>query len=212
MDGTLIDSMDYHVTAWTTAFRESGYETDDLIFFLNEGVRHPQTVRQRLTELGVDNPSDELIKKIYTRKREIYEDIVQVRPIKGVMELLDKLKGNIKLGIVTGGVHNVTERVVSENFNGYFDIVVDYESTERGKPDPDPFAYGAKLTGFPNENILAVENAPTGVKSAKAAGLTCWAVCNTLEAKYLSEAHRVFDDFLQIDEALFKENLIDIPK
>ncbi len=212
MDGTLIDSMGYHVTAWTTAFRESGYETDDLIFFLNEGVRHPLTVKQRLSELGIENPGDELIKKIYTRKREIFESIVQIRPIEGVMKLLDKLKGVVKLGIVTGGVRNVVERVVSEHFEGFFDIVVDYESTERGKPDPDPFAYGAKLTGYPNENVLAVENAPTGVKSAVDAGLTCWAVCNTLDAKYLAGAHRVFDNFHQIQKALFEGTLLHAPK
>jgi beta-phosphoglucomutase len=202
MDGTLIDSMTYHVIAWTQAFEENGYHPGELIFYLNEGVRHPVTVRQRLHELGFDNPSEDLIKKIYERKREICENIVQIDPNDGVMEMLDMLKGKLKLGIVTGGVRSVTKKVVANLFNGYFDFVVDYESTEKGKPDPDPFLKGIELTGLPKSEILAVENAPTGVKSAVAAGITCWAVCTTLDMQYLSEAHRVFADFHEVKKAL----------
>ena len=208
MDGTLIDSMDYHVIAWTGAFEEMGYNPGKQVFYLNEGVKHPVTVRERLAEMGIHNPDEELVTKIFTRKREIFENIVKVKPNDGVMELLDWLKGKAKLGIVTGGVRNVVEKVVRENFDGYFDIVVDYDSTEKGKPDPDPFAYGAKLCDLPKENILAIENAPTGVKSAIAAGLTCWAVCTTLESEYLSEAHRVFKDFHELKKALVDEKLI----
>ena len=202
MDGTLINSMTYHVIAWTQAFEENGYHPGELIFYLNEGVRHPVTVRQRLHELGFDNPSEDLIKKIYERKREIFENIVQINPNDGVMELLDMLKGKVKLGIVTGGVRSVTKKVVANLFDGYFDFVVDYESTEKGKPDPDPFLKGVELTGLPKSGILAVENAPTGVKSAVAAGITCWAVSTTLEQQYLSEANRVFADFHEVKQAL----------
>jgi beta-phosphoglucomutase len=202
MDGTLIDSMTYHVIAWTQAFEENGYHPGELIFYLNEGVRHPQTVRQRLHELGFDNPSEELVKKIYERKREIFENIVQINPTDGAMELLDMLKGRVKLGIVTGGVRSVTNKVVARLFDGYFDFVVDYESTEKGKPDPDPFLKGIELTGLPKPDILAVENAPTGVKSAVTAGLTCWAVATTLDPKYLSEANRVFKNFHELKQAI----------
>lgn len=204
MDGTLIDSMKYHVIAWRQAFEELGYYPGDLVFYLNEGVRHPDTVRDRLRELGVADFNEELVTKIFTRKRQIFEDIVQIKPIPGVIELLDILKGNVKLGVVTGGVRNVVKKVINQNFAGYFDIIVDYDSTEKGKPNPDPFLKGAELTGFPNESILAVENAPTGIKSAKGAGLTCWAVCTTLAPEYLYEADQVFANYQELKEALLK--------
>jgi beta-phosphoglucomutase len=103
MDGTLIDSMKYHAIAWMQAFEENGFHPNKRIFYLNEGVRHPVTVRQRLHELGIENPDEELVKKIYTRKRQIFEDIVQIKPTEGVMDLLNMLKGKVKLGVVTGG-------------------------------------------------------------------------------------------------------------
>lgn len=206
MDGTLIDSMKYHVTAWMQAFEEMGYHPDEMIFYLNEGVRHPVTVRKRLLELGIKDFDEKLIEKIYTRKREIFENILEIRPVDGVLDLLNELRGKVKLGVVTGGVRTVTRKVIAKLFEGYFDIVVDYESTARGKPDPDPFLKGAELTGYSKENILAIENAPTGVESATTAGLTCWAVSTTLEPKYLSQATRVFADFYDLKNALFDDN------
>jgi beta-phosphoglucomutase len=93
---------------------------------------------------------------------------------------------------------------IKQLFDGYFDFVVDYESTEKGKPDPDPFLKGIELAGVPEDSILAIENAPTGVKSAVTAGVTCWAVCTTLEPKDLDEADRVFNDFSEIKRELSK--------
>jgi len=101
MDGVLIDSMKYHVEAWIKAFARFGYHPDELEFYLNEGVKHPITVRQRLKNLGVDNPDEETVIKIYTFKREIFDQIADVKPNEGVLDLLDILKGKVKLGVVT---------------------------------------------------------------------------------------------------------------
>ncbi len=202
MDGTLIDSMKYHVIAWKQAFAESGYYPDELEFYINEGVKHPKTVRDRLRVLGVDNPDEGTITKIFTRKREIFHEIVDIKPTEGVPELIGALKDKLKLGVVTAGIRIFVDRVLKNFFDGYFDVVVDYESTEKGKPDPEPYLYGAKLAGCPKENILAIENAPAGITSAVEAGLTCWAVCTTLKPEYLSKAHRVFKDFKEIQKAI----------
>lgn len=192
MDGTLLDSMPFHIIAWKQAFAESGYQPAVLDFYLNEGVKHPIAVRDRLRQLGVTNPDEELVKRIYTRKRQIFEEIVEIKPIPGALDLLSMVKGRVKLGIVTGGVPEVVKQVIDRLFKGYFDIVVDYGSTEKGKPDPEPYLLGAQLAGCPNENILAIENAPTGVASAVDAGICCWAVCTTLEPQYLERAGRIF--------------------
>lgn len=210
MDGVLIDSMKYHIAAWMKAFARFGYHPDELEFYLNEGVKHPITVRQRLKNLGVDDPDENTVKKIYTLKREIFDQTANIRPTDGVFDLLDMLRGKVKLGVVTGGVPPVVNRVISKFFNGYFDLVVDYESTERGKPDPEPYLYAIRISGLPKESIIAIENAPTGVASAVDAGLTCWAVCTTLEARYLSRAQRVFRDFKELKGAFFEDKYISL--
>jgi beta-phosphoglucomutase len=42
--------------------------------------------------------------------------------------------------------------------------------------------------------VLAVENAPMGIRSVKAAGITCLAVQTTLGERYLAGADVVFPD------------------
>jgi beta-phosphoglucomutase len=205
MDGTLVDSMNTHIAAWKQAFAESGFYPDELEFYLNEGVKHPITVRDRLKKLGIDNPDEELVRKIYTRKREIFEEIVVMKPTEGVLELLGNLRGRVQLGIVTGGVRSIINKIVPALFDNYFDIIVDYECTEKGKPDPEPYRYALKQIGLPEKNVLAVENAPTGIASAVDAGIECWAVCTTLEPKYLARAQRIFKDFKELGAALLNE-------
>jgi len=209
LDGTLLDSMPYHIVAWKQAFAEAGYHPGVIEFYLNEGVKHPIAVRDRLRQLGVANPDEELVRQIYTRKRQIFEKIVEIKPIPGALELLSAVKGRLKLGIVTGGVPEVVRKVIDSLFRGYFDIVVDYGSTEKGKPEPEPYLLGAQLAGCPKESILAVENAPTGIASAVDAGLCCWAVCTTLEPQYLERADRIFATLDDVAVDLRNGDLLD---
>jgi beta-phosphoglucomutase len=211
MDGVLVDTMRYHVKAWVGAFNESGYYPTELSFYLNEGVKHPQTVRERMAELGIKDVPDELVEKIYKRKRQIYDEIVQIGPTPGVIEILDNLKGRVKIGLVTGGIPSVVTRVLKQ-FDNYFDIVVDYDSTEKGKPDPAPYICGIEKIGVPAQSIISIENSPTGVASAVDAGLTCWAICTTLEPQYLKRATRIFKDFSEIKKELFTSKEIEWAK
>jgi beta-phosphoglucomutase len=211
MDGVLVNTMKYHVKAWVGAFNESGYYPPELAFYLNEGVKHPQTVRERMTELGIVDIPDDLVEKIYRRKRQIYDEIVQINPTHGVVDLLDNLKGKVKIGLVTGGIPSVVTRVLKQ-FDNYFDIVVDYDSTEKGKPDPAPYLCGIEKVGVPAKSIIAIENSPTGVASAVDAKLTCWAICTTLEPRYLNRANRIFRNFLELEQYLFSTKEIEWSK
>jgi beta-phosphoglucomutase-like phosphatase (HAD superfamily) len=48
----------------------------------------------------------------------------------------------------------------------------------RGKPAPDTYLRAAELLDMPPSHCLALEDAPNGVRSAKAAGMACFAVPN----------------------------------
>lgn len=51
-----------------------------------------------------------------------------------------------------------------------FDAIVDGNDITRSKPDPEAFALAAKAVGEPPENCLAVDDAESGIISAKKAG------------------------------------------
>ena len=54
-------------------------------------------------------------------------------------------------------------------------IISSFDVT-KGKPDPEPYLKAWERSGFKKEECLVVENAPLGVRAAKAAGLYTIAV------------------------------------
>ncbi|HEX8449167.1 MAG TPA: HAD family phosphatase [Allosphingosinicella sp.] len=51
------------------------------------------------------------------------------------------------------------------------------EHVERGKPHPDIYLHAARALGVRPERVLVLEDTPTGVKSARAAGMTVIGLC-----------------------------------
>ncbi|MFJ3900311.1 HAD-IA family hydrolase [Streptomyces sp. NPDC090025] len=67
-------------------------------------------------------------------------------------------------------------------------VVVDAATVSEGKPAPAPYLRAAKLLGADPANCLVIEDAPSGVRSGRAAGMTVWTV-NTPEAAEGSQRH-----------------------
>ena len=73
-----------------------------------------------------------------------------------------------------------------------FEAIVTADDVRRFKPNPDPYLKALEKLKQEPEGCLVVENAPAGVQSAKAAGLTCYAVASTLPPPYLQASDRIF--------------------
>jgi beta-phosphoglucomutase-like phosphatase (HAD superfamily) len=83
-----------------------------------------------------------------------------------------------------------------------FDVV-------KGKPDPEPYLKAWERSGLSKEQCVVIENAPLGVKSGKAAGLTVYAVNTGVlykEDLKLAGADMVFDTMQQLLVYLQMEN------
>lgn len=57
-----------------------------------------------------------------------------------------------------------------------FDVIVTGSDVEHGKPSPEIYLLTASRLGVDPANCLVIEDAPAGIQSAHAAGMTCWAV------------------------------------
>ena len=67
------------------------------------------------------------------------------------------------------------------------------DDVPRGKPDPAPYLLAAEKLGVPPERCLAVEDAPAGIASARAAGCQVLAVTGTAPAGELAAAALTVD-------------------
>jgi sugar-phosphatase len=55
-------------------------------------------------------------------------------------------------------------------------LIVDAEAVSRGKPDPEGYLLAARALGVDPEGCLVIEDSPSGVAAARAAGATVWVV------------------------------------
>ncbi|MBU3923688.1 MAG: HAD family phosphatase [Nanoarchaeota archaeon] len=192
-DGTLADTMHNHFLAWESAFREFGIKIDKNTYYPLEGKRLIEIAEILAEKYGVAKTQAERIKKLKINHAANGE---KPKLYQGVEELIDKLKSrNIKIGIVTASIKSFLEQKVDKDFLDKFDVILTSDMYEKGKPAPDPYIQGRKELGIENDECIVIENAPLGIKSAKAAGMYCIAIESTLDKTHLTEADLIVEKF-----------------
>src|SRR5690606_12389082 len=86
-------------------------------------------------------------------------------------ELLVALReAAVPCALVTMSYRQLAEPVVALAPEGAFQALVCGDDVERGKPHPEPYLRAADLLGVDVERCVAIEDSPTGIASARAAG------------------------------------------
>jgi len=208
LDGVLIDSTRYHVEAWKEVLKPLGITLDPSDIYLTEGSKAIDIARRILRKNGVKLSEPEL-EELIQKKRERYREITQAGLQRGVWELIQAAKErDLKLALVTGSVWHNIRRVVPDEVIRQFDEVITGDDVTNGKPNPEPYLKASERLGISPSHCLAIENAPFGIRSAKAAGMRCVAIQSTLPKEYLEEADAIFRDLeeirTQLDDLLSK--------
>jgi HAD superfamily hydrolase (TIGR01509 family) len=116
----------------------------------------------------------------------------------GARELLEKLK---QRGTPIGLVSNsplvfVVRSLQLVGFENLFDVVLSAHEVAAPKPAPDPYLEACRRLGVePGPGVIALEDSPTGVAAARAAGLTVIGV-PSIEGVALDEAHHIADSLI----------------
>ena len=84
----------------------------------------------------------------------------------------------------------------------FFEQTVAGDEVARGKPDPEIYLRAAERLGAAPERCLAVEDAPSGIASARAAGMSVVAVRTPMTANLpLADATWIIDSLSEFDIA-----------
>lgn len=116
----------------------------------------------------------------------------------GARELLHRLK---ERGTPIGLVSNSPLRFVLRSleiagFEDRFDVVLSAHEVAAPKPSPEPYLEACRRLGVePGPSVVALEDSPTGVAAARAAGLTVIGV-PSLDGIALEEAHHIAESLL----------------
>lgn len=179
MDGVLFDSMKFHATAWTQVMNELGLKFDRHDAFMNEGRTGASTVNEFMKAQWNREATKDEVEAIYEKKTELFKTYGIVPPVLHIQEVLKIVKeAGLDRVIVTGsGQHSLFERIEAffpEIFSE--DKMVTAYDVVHGKPSPEPYLLGLEKAGVSPLEAIVVENAPLGVRAARAAGIFTIAV------------------------------------
>ncbi|MEU5692213.1 HAD family phosphatase [Actinosynnema sp. NPDC020468] len=175
MDGTLLDSE----KLWDIPLREF---TEKLGGTLSHATRQAMVGSNTLTtmtllfaEVGVE-PTDADLRDggewIKRRTEEVFRAGLPWRP--GAPEALRAVRDSgIPMALVTSTERGLTEVALDTIGRHLFDITVCGDEVDGlNKPLPEPYLRAARSLGVDPTRCVAVEDSPTGVRSAVAAGCT----------------------------------------
>jgi len=180
MDGTLLDSADYHWLSWRDVLAAEGFELTRKRFAESFGRRNDATLR---AYFGEEFPLSE-VERIGAIKEARYRDLVRrhgVELLPGVGRWLAHLKANgwRQALASSASLLNVEAILGGLNVADFFDAIVSAEDVQTGKPDPEVFLVAAARVSAPPARCVVIEDAPAGLEAARLAGMRTIGVQST---------------------------------
>jgi sugar-phosphatase len=192
LDGTLIDSVASSGRAWGAFARRRGLDEEETHRF---AMGRP--TRETVALLV---PEPERAAEQAQIDRDEVDDAGSVVAYPGAAELL---AGPIPIAVVTSGSTELaTARLRGAGLEPPA-VMITADSITIGKPDPEPFLLGARGLGVAPARCLALEDAPSGIESARAAGIPVVAFRTSHPERELGGATVVLDSLADAVARLF---------
>jgi beta-phosphoglucomutase len=202
LDGVLIDGLPFHWEAFRICFAPYGFEPDKREVSLLEGIKTREIIDLMCSAHGLDLTEDQRTEAVIVKKA-AYKEIFRPVPFDHAKDLLLLLYDiGCRLAIVTGTTQT-SVRATLDALGVELDIdIISNELDIPGKPDPAPFATAATRMSLAARRVLAIENAPAGIQSARTAGLPCVAVASYLGPTDLRQAQQIFKNLFELTQWL----------
>ncbi|BDS05006.1 phosphatase [Oceaniferula spumae] len=171
LDGTLVDSMAVHFTAWCEALAKHGAANvfPEDVFYAMGGRPTKDIVMELNGECGLKLDPE----VVSIDKREAFlKNLDKVTLNDEVVDFARSLRGKMPMAIATGGSRIVVEKTLQiTGLSDLFDEVVTANDVKCGKPAPDVFLEAAARLEIAPERCLVFEDAPAGIMGAQSAGM-----------------------------------------
>ena len=164
MDGTLVDSMNYHLKSWKELLESFNIKVSDQFIFEHEGAMAPDIIKNLFKKYGYHLDNSE-IRDIYLTQNSLFHDkyLSYVDLYADALTLLEQLRTKgVLLGLVTGSRKNLVQKIWNEEDLNLFSAIVSADDTERYKPFRDPYLKALNEIRQNPGDCLVVENAPAG--------------------------------------------------
>lgn len=197
MDGTLLDSEKlWDIPLYEYAEKLGGalsLETRERMV----GTNVPTTMRLLFADVGIEPSPEDLVDGaawISRRTEEVFRAGLPWRP--GAQDALRAVRASgVPMALVTSTERSLTEVALDTIGRDLFDVTVCGDEVDGlNKPLPEPYLKAARLLGVDAARCVAIEDSPTGVAAAVAAGCTVLVVPCDVEVP--AGERRIFRDSL----------------
>ncbi len=169
MDGTLVDTEPYWIECEFELVEAHGGTWSHEHAHAIVGSDLTDSGRYIRDHGGVDLPIDEIVNQLLDGVIARIRLKMPWRP--GARDLLAALRTDqIPCAMVTMSWRRLADAVVAELPRGSFAATIVGDEVRRGKPHPEPYLAAARALSVSPRDCVALEDSPTGVRSATAAG------------------------------------------
>ena len=198
-DGTLCNTEVENLRLVQDVLRQMGAEVPMAELEVLTGGEDRVTVPPILERHGVAGTIDDFERLRDECYRTYAEADLVLEP--GSLELLDGLRERgAKVGLVSMTVARcILTGAARLGILNRFDAIVCGDMVSRRKPAPDPYLRAAELLGVDPARCVAVEDSPTGIASAKAAGCHVIAYTGCDIVQDVSAADEAVSSFLGLE-------------
>jgi HAD superfamily hydrolase (TIGR01509 family) len=169
-DGLLLDTTDGWTRGETALFAAYGrrFTLEDKRALLGTRPEETGPILARL----LDRPGEEetLAAELLAR---CWDEVVSgARPRPGAVQLIEDLHGRTPVGLASNSPSALVREVLeAAGLNGAFGVVLGADDVARPKPAADIYLLACERLGARPDRAVALEDSPTGVASARSAGL-----------------------------------------
>jgi beta-phosphoglucomutase family hydrolase len=172
MDGTLVDSEEFHWLSWRDTMTAEGLPITHDQFVVTFGQRNDSILPHWL---GADAAPDR-IQRVGDVKEALYRKLVRdsgIAPLAGAAEWVRRLNQEKWRQAIASSAPRANVEAVLEviGLAGCFQAIVSAEDVTAGKPDPQVFLTAAARLGAAPAECIVVEDAVAGVEAARRAGM-----------------------------------------
>jgi HAD superfamily hydrolase (TIGR01509 family) len=199
-DGLILDTETTDFQSWQEVYRAHGCELrlEDWADCVGRPAGHfdPFEHLERLTGVRVERAQIRAQRSARMRELNLLQSVLP--GVRGYLREAREL--GLKIGLASSSdrawVHGHLGRL---GLLDYFGTIKCVEDTGAHKPDPAPYLAALKTLEVPPDKAVAFEDSPHGVAAAKAAGMLCVAVPNSITRRLgLDGADLVLDSLASL--------------
>jgi len=202
LDGTLIDSEYFHYSCWMDILGTFDISVPYEVWATTyAGHPLPDNCKRIKETFGLEIPLPELMDWRERLSRTGFSTKeIKLMPFAAEALAYFKSKG-LKIALVTASPRDNVKIIFERNGLGhYFDTMITRSDVERSKPDPESYEKAVAQLGVEKEACIAFEDTLSGLRAAKGAGITCYAIQhNQSQHALLDLADKIY---LTLDEAI----------